>query len=83
MAAVDLYSDPSALADVLEPFAKKFAFQKEKSETGYVHWQVRLSLIKKTTQTALFRDIIPNVPGNWSLTSASVHNAGNTFNYML
>ena len=38
---------PQALIDILRPIAKKFVFQLEKGDSGYLHYQGRLSLIKK------------------------------------
>jgi len=35
--------------------SKKFAFQKEKSDNGYIHWQGRFSLIKKRQKPGLMR----------------------------
>lgn len=38
---------PEQIIEALTGIAKKFCFQKECSDTGYVHYQGRLSLIKK------------------------------------
>jgi hypothetical protein len=38
---------PQDLIDILKPVAKKFVFQLEKGDTGYLHYQGRMSLIKK------------------------------------
>lgn len=52
-----------SIIDKFKSIAKKWAFQKEKGEkTGYVHFQCRISLIKKSTKKALlilFDDIKP------------------------
>lgn len=72
------------LASILNSIAKKWVFQLEKGDrTGYVHWQVRLSLHKKSSCAALLNDIVPILPGHWSVTSNEVHNSGNQFNYVM
>ena len=38
---------------------KKYAFQKEKSDTGYIHWQGRFSLIKKRNKSTLLKLLEP------------------------
>ena len=80
----DNFDDYRELAQVLNTLAKKWVFQKEQGEeTGYIHWQVRLSLHKKTSCGALLRDIVPQLPGHWSVTSNTTHDAGNVFNYCM
>lgn len=80
----DKFEDHRELAQVLGGIAKKWVFQKEQGEeTNYVHWQVRLSLHKKTTCKALFREVIPQLPGHWSVTSNATHDSGNVFNYAM
>lgn len=55
---------PLDLVKKLKLLAKKWTFQKEKGEKkGYLHYQGRLSLRKKTTKSAalsLFGDLAPN-----------------------
>lgn len=46
------------IKNVLKGFAKSWAFQLEKSDDGYLHWQGNLSLIKKRRKTELL-DILP------------------------
>lgn len=76
--------DYRELAVVLNTIAKKWVFQKEKGETtDYIHWQVRLSLHKKARCSALLKDIVPHLPGHWSVTSNAVHDSGNQFNYVM
>lgn len=43
----DYSSQGSAIKEALSDLAKKYAFQLENSDNGYVHWQGRISLIKK------------------------------------
>lgn len=38
---------PDDIRNYLEGIAKRYVFQKEKGDTGYIHYQGRLSLIKK------------------------------------
>lgn len=44
----------------LQLWAKKWCFQKEQGDTGYVHWQGRLSLIKKTRPDTFYGKIKVN-----------------------
>lgn len=64
----------------LRGWAKKFVFQKEQGDTGYLHWQIRLSLIKKRRLCELKGKLFPK--GHISITSKTVHD-GNTFNYVM
>lgn len=51
--------DASQLSQHLKTFCKKFTFQKEKgTTTGYIHWQIELSLINKE-----YRDTVKNLIG--------------------
>jgi hypothetical protein len=45
--------DPNILKDNLRKNCKKYSFQLEKGESGYEHWQGRISLIKKKSLKAL------------------------------
>jgi len=49
----DTWTSPDVVVKHLRGWCKKYAFQKEKSETGYVHWQGRVSLIKKRRHNEL------------------------------
>lgn len=82
--SIEKFTDYRDVASALNTVAKYWAFQKEhgKSE-DYLHWQVRLSLHKKTCCNTVLRDIVPQLPGHWSVTSKTVHDAGNQFNYVL
>jgi len=71
------------LSPILSNLFKQFCFQKEETPDGYVHWQVRGSLHNKVNQSTFYRDIVPQCPGNWSLTSTGTHNAGNQFSYVM
>lgn len=80
----DKFEDYRDLAQILNQIAKKWVFQLEESDkTNYIHWQIRLSLHKKTTLSGLKRDVIPHLPGHWSVTSNTVHDSGNQFNYVM
>lgn len=75
--------DPLQVAKALKEVFKKWVFQKEKGDEGYVHWQVRGSLYKKRRQ----KDVIENFGellwnAHWSPTSTTVHK-GNHFNYVM
>lgn len=80
----DQWHDERDLFAALSRIAKKFVFQKEKGDTtGYIHWQIRLSLHKKTYYSQLINDVIPHFPGHWSITSNTVHDSGNQFSYVM
>jgi len=80
----DEFTDYREVAEALRTIAKKWVFQLEQGEeTGYRHWQLRLSLIKKTRFAAFAKEVMPILPGRWSPTSNTVHAAGNQFNYVL
>lgn len=72
----------------LNGWAKKWAFQLETAinqETGepYVHWQGRISLIKKKRKNELLSQLKrEGWPFHWSPTSKEVHD-GTSFNYVL
>lgn len=57
------------LISILNQLAKHYIFQLEKGhETGYLHWQGRMSLIKKTYKTSLlklWKDITDLPPPNY------------------
>lgn len=77
------FGDYRSVASELNKIAKHWCFQHEKGEeTDYEHWQIRLSLHKKTRFEAFSREVMPVLPGYWSSTSAPVH-AGNQFNYVM
>ncbi|AXQ66345.1 MAG: replication associated protein [Cressdnaviricota sp.] len=80
----ETYPDHHQVISALTSIAKKWVFQQEQGdETGYLHWQIRLSLHKKCRFSALKADIIPHLPGHWSPTSNEVHNSGQQFNYVM
>lgn len=73
--------DINALFTILNEWCKKYVFQLEKSDSGYIHWQGRVSLIKKRRIGEL-AELKFLVGGRVSMTSTTVHN-GNTFNYVM
>jgi len=74
----DYSSQGSAIKDALSGLAKKYAFQLETGDSGYVHWQGRISLIKKRRMAEAIKlfhskDIFANI--HMSMTcSASTDN---------
>lgn len=44
---------PNDIIGFIKKYAKKYVFQKEKGDTGYIHYQGRLSLIKKRRVAAI------------------------------
>ena len=47
----DVFAKPEELRDLLKGVAKSYVFQLEEGDTGYRHFQGRLSLIKKRRHT--------------------------------
>jgi len=75
------FPDKNELFKLLSSWCKKWVFQQEKGESsGYLHWQGRVSLIKKKRENEIIK-IIP-IPGKWSPTSNKVHE-GQNFNYVM
>ncbi len=75
------YYDQGELSSLLHEWCKKWAFQKERGEeTGYLHWQVRLHLMKKKTPKAALEEV--PIKGKWSITSKGVHQK-TSFNYVM
>lgn len=68
----------------LAEIAKKFAFQKEQGDNGYVHYQVRLQVWKRTSLAKMIKD--HGGAGLWnghiSVTSSATHSNRN-FNYVM
>lgn len=59
----DTFKSPDALRELLKGICKHYVFQLEQGDTGYKHYQGRLSLIKKRRKhsaLALFCDTPPN-----------------------
>jgi len=59
----DTFEDARTLRKLLQKIAKTYTFQEEKGDSGYVHWQGRLSLFKKRRKHAalkLFESTPPN-----------------------
>lgn len=77
------FDDYRMLADTLRTIAKKWVFQLEVgAETGYRHWQIRLSLQKKTRFGPFSKECMPVFPGCWSVTTSTVAKSG-TFDYVM
>lgn len=71
------------VAAVLSQVFKKWAFQRERGEGGYDHWQVRGHLFSKKRQAECVSQYGQLVwAGHWSPTSSAVH-AKNCFNYVM
>lgn len=67
----------------LNGWCKKWVFQLEKGDTGYVHWQGRISLIKKKRMDEVLSQMRhAEWPFRWSITSTEVHK-GMSFNYVM
>lgn len=70
--------------NIFKKYCKKWCFQKEKGESGYIHWQCRISLTKKTrnivsvfiTEEDWFKK------GHWSPTTNIEFTKGNNFYVM-
>ena len=72
-----------SIAKVLKEVFKKWAFQKERGDGGYLHWQVRGHLYKPKTLPSVIKEFAPMTwGGHWSVTSSEVHKQS-SFNYVL
>lgn len=71
------------LLDWMKSNTKKFAFQLERGDKGYLHWQGRFSLIKKRNKPCLLKlfDEIGGRPNYLSPTATANHN--DTFFYAM
>lgn len=81
---VEGYEDIDIVFKFCKDYFKHWAFQKERSSDGYVHWQGRGSLIKKRTFGAfkvIAHDAIHDI--HITITSKETHLAGNKFNYVM
>ena len=73
----------SGVLENLKRVFKKFVFQQEKSETGYLHYQGRGHLIKPTTAQAIKGKFAETLWGaHFTPTVKGVHQ-GNVFNYVM
>lgn len=66
--------DPNTLKNNLSKLCKKYSFQLEKGESGYEHWQGRVSLIKKKSLKALINSfsVYPHwAKAHFSITSSN------------
>lgn len=80
--------EPAEMVERLSRLGKKFVFQKEKgSTTGYVHWQGRVSLWKKTSiklATCMFlQQLEINKDYFFKPTAQNARQSGNGFNYVM
>lgn len=71
----------SDIFGILKEWAKKWVFQQEKSDSGYEHFQIRLSLIKKRRISEL-KKLGFFKGAHFSPTSTTVHSKG-AFNYVM
>lgn len=75
--------DAEKLKTFLAPMCKKWVFQLERGETtGYVHWQGRMSLVKKKRKTELmkaFEDKGVPVPNYLEPTTNELYRTGDMF----
>lgn len=78
-----VFPEMEQVVEKLKGYAKKWVFQKETYESGEHHWQCRLWLIHRKTCAAMYKDVMPNFPGNWSLTCTNVHLGPKSFNYVM
>lgn len=69
------------IINMMNDWAKKWVFQKEKGDSGYLHWQGRCHLIKKRRLTELLSMGFGH-QGHLSVTSGQVHQ-GQSFNYVM
>lgn len=74
--------DPRDIVKLCTQLFRKWAFQKERSETGYLHWQVRGWLWKKARYAQVKHKHAREFGGHWTPTTNGVHH-GSDFNYVL
>ena len=79
----DKYESWEDLHKKLVGWCSHFAYQLEKGESGYEHWQCRVQMIHKRTCKALLTDVVPAIGGHWSVTSNGVHNGPKAFTYVM
>jgi hypothetical protein len=78
------YPNWKSVGKMLDGVSKKWVFQQEKTEDGYLHWQVRLSLIKRSTRHNALRVLAPEYGGNWPPGSDGARKgSGKTFSYVM
>lgn len=77
------YKDWEAVWRKLDGWSNKFCFQLEKGETGYLHWQCRINLVKKMLPTTAKARLWDSLGGHVSLTSSNVHQNPKSFNYVM
>lgn len=69
---------PSEVRNMLKGIAKKYVFQREVSESGYNHYQGRLSLIKKRRKHAALK-LFVNPPNYFEPTTYDEYKSGDAF----
>lgn len=70
------------IVKVLKEYAKKWVFQLEKSDTGYVHWQGRMRVIKKRRVVEMAKILKDACDYVWHLSPTS-NNAMGDFSYVM
>ena len=73
---------PDDIKGMLKDIAKKFVFQLEKGDSGYLHYQGRLSLIKKRRKNEALKLFVTNAPNYFAPTINSEYYRGDAF-YMM
>ena len=77
----EINSDENILKSLFRSKTKKFAFQLEEGSSGYIHYQGRISLIKKKSLKALIKffseECFTSI--HWSPTSTTVTKNGDDF----
>lgn len=75
--------DEKLVIDILESLAKKWGFQSEKSETGYLHYQGRMSLIKRKRKGELLNLVKDTVleKASFSMTSKNCADDKDIYHY--
>lgn len=78
------YEDWEAVWRKLDSWSNKFVFQLEKGEqTGYLHWQCRINLVKKMLPSTAKARLGAAIGGRVSLTSSNVHDNPKSFQYVM
>ncbi|AXQ65784.1 MAG: replication associated protein [Cressdnaviricota sp.] len=79
---LERYENELELGKGLNGWCSKYVFQKEKSDSGYEHWQCRVQLVKKRRVSEVLNMISPVIGGHWSPTCNKTHHS-NSFNYVM
>ena len=79
----DENDDHNVVGMKLAEVFKKFAFQKERTAAGYVHYQCRGWTWKRMAIQTFIAEFCPYLQGHASITSNGTHAGPRAFNYVM